>query len=478
MKIEVGIYQKNQVSKSSGWKIVCEQEKIPHRITDKPNCPIIVCEGNAPEWLPEFMDGGGIGIITDCNPDTLPFDVNYIADASIEYIDLGELDSSVTRVMCVARIFDGKGLGKISLHENRKLKSGIVQDQFSVFIYQPYGKGGCWYSGLPLTRLLMVLGDTLRNGAAINDFTERIVSIDKHNIIRALRHMLIRSFNMRDLPYIHLWYYPEDYQSVFSFRVDVDGVFGENLIKISDAALSNNLTLTFFVNKNLCEGNEDKILKINRQHEIGNHADIHNLYTSYASNYKNVQNGRQWLEKIGVNTGPWFSAPRGMWNYQLHQVLDDLGYSYTSDFGCAIAGFPFYPYLYGKRSGTLQIPVNPFSTERAAIWMREKYQKEITPDFIVNSFSEIIKSNYSQNYPIILYSHPEKFGTMADYVFQHINAVLADLNVWRATITEFANWWSHRDQYTYGAEYDPKTKEVILTGDQDSQIQIKKVRII
>jgi len=250
MKIEVGVYKtlkKDRILKSDGWMIVCEQEKIPHKLTNKPDCPIIVCEGNAPEWFPGFMEGGGIGIVTDCNPDYLPFNVDYIADASIEFIDLVELNSSKTRVVCNARIFDGKGLGKIFIHEKRKTKGGIIQDQFPVFIYQSYGRGGCWYSGLPLTKLLTVMGDTLRNNEFTGEYTERIVSIDRHNIIRALRNILIRSFNMRDLPYIHLWYYPKDYQSVFTFRVDVDGVFGENLINISNAALSNGLTLTFLL---------------------------------------------------------------------------------------------------------------------------------------------------------------------------------------------------------------------------------------
>ena len=95
----------------------------------------------------------------------------------------------------------------------------------------------------------MVAGDNLREFELLDGFSERAVSIDKHNIIRALRNILIRSFNSRDLPYIHLWYYPHDYQSVFTFRVDVDGVFGNNLKEVSDAALSNDFIVTFFVKK-------------------------------------------------------------------------------------------------------------------------------------------------------------------------------------------------------------------------------------
>jgi len=478
MKIEVGVYknlEKESISNSDGWMIVCEQEKIPHKLTNKPDCPVIVCDVVTPDWFPEFMEDGGVGVVTGCYPSTLPFDTRYVADASIEFIDLVELDSSNTRVACNAKIFNGKGLGKFFIHENRETKGGIIQDQFPVFIYQSYGRGGCWYSGLPLTKLLTVMGDTLRNNEFTGEYTERIVSIDRHNIIRALRNILIRSFNMRDLPYVHLWYYPNDYDSVFTFRVDVDGVFGENLINLSSAALSNDLKLTFFLNKNLCKHDEELILKIDDRHEIGNHADIHNLYTDYTSNYENIDNCKQWIDQLGINSGLWFAAPRGMWNYQLHQALDDLGYLYTSDFGCAIAGYPYYPYVFGNRSRTLQIPVNPFSAERASIWMLEKYNKELTPEFVAKSFSRIINDCYHQNYPIILYSHPEVIGTMANYVFGELNKDLKNLNVWKTTVTEFAKWWSHRDNYEYEIDYDQKTKEIIMTGNLDSKICIKEV---
>ena len=52
--------------------------------------------------------------------------------------------------------------------------------------------------------------------------TERITSVDKHLLLRAMRELLIRSYGKRGLPYVYLHYYPGNYQSVFVFRVDID----------------------------------------------------------------------------------------------------------------------------------------------------------------------------------------------------------------------------------------------------------------
>jgi len=480
MKIVVGIYhdpENERTPKPYGWMTLCEQEKVPHKITDKPDCPVIVFEGYTPKWFSEFMETGGIGIVTDCNPMCLPFNVDCVFEMAIEYIDLSDLDSSKTRVSCIGKVFNGIGLGKISVHENRKTKSGIIQDEFPVFIFQSYGKGGCWYTGLPLAKLLMVVGDTLREFELLDGFSERAAAIDKHKIIQALRNILIRSFNFRGLPYVHLWYYPKKYQSVFTFRVDVDGAFGRNLKFISDAAISNGFVITFFVNKSLCEKDASLLLGIDQKHEIGNHADIHNLYTDYSSNLENIHNCKQWLDILGIDQGMWFAAPRGMWNLNLHKALDDLGYLFTSDFGCAAAGFPFYPFISGSRSKTLQIPVNPFSAERASIWMEENNFTDFNSDFVKKSFSRIIEDCYLHNFPIMLYSHPEKFGPMANSVIRHIKQDLADLNVWITTVSKFAEWWNYRDSCIYDAEYDPYTKELVVTGNLDTEIIIKEIVI-
>ena len=102
--------------------------------------------------------------------------------------------------------------------------------------------------------------------------------------MKAMREILIMAFHQRGLPYVHLGYFPNNYQSVLAFRIDIDGVFGENLDQISKNALEHGFNLTFFANKSLCQDDEEFLRKIDHAHEIGNHANIHNLFTDYDFN--------------------------------------------------------------------------------------------------------------------------------------------------------------------------------------------------
>jgi peptidoglycan/xylan/chitin deacetylase (PgdA/CDA1 family) len=478
MKLAVGIYDPAPAGKTSstiGWKILCEQEKAPFISTAQPECPVMVFEDQTPDWLATFMAEGGIGIVTGSRPDSLPFEVEYAGDASIENVDLADLGSSVARVQCITRLYRGSGYGRIKVHENRAYKTGLIQDEYPVFLYAGFGKGGCFYTGLPFSRLLMALGDTLRTTASFSNYSERIVSIDKHHLLKAMREILVLAFHKRDLPYIHLGYYPASYQSALAFRIDIDGVFGENLLNLSKSALEHGFRLTFFANKSLCVAEEGLLQKIDPAHEIGNHADVHNLYSDLQSNLKNIQACKDWLNQLGIDDHQIFSAPRGLWNAALHEALQALGYRYTSDFGAAIAGFPYFPYINGLKSATLQVPVNPFSAERASIWRMEAEGREIDVEFISGFFSRSIEENYRQGYPNIIYSHPEKFGGMAGPVFQRLRQKISDLNLWETTLTEFAAWWIRRDKTEFWVELNLSTKKTTLIGNIDTDFKVKEI---
>jgi peptidoglycan/xylan/chitin deacetylase (PgdA/CDA1 family) len=474
----LGIYETTErktITNNIGWKILCEQEKTPFVVTDQPDCPVMIFDGETPDWFAQYMTDGGIAIVTDCHPALLPFDIEYVGDASVEKVDLTELGSATARVQCLSRLYRGAGYGHITVHEKRISKTGMTQDEFPVFLFARHGNGGCFFTGLPISRLVTALGDTLRASTSFSNFSERIVSVDKHHLMKAMREILIMAFHQRDFPYIHLGYFPGDYQSVLAFRIDIDGVFGENLLHISNSALQHDFHITFFANKSLCKGDEEFLRKIDPLHEIGNHANIHNLFTDYESNLRNIYECKAWLADLGIDDNNIFAAPRGMWNYSLHKALNDLGYLYTSDFGTAIGGFPYFPYVDGLKSRTLQIPVNPFSAERAAIWMLEEEKQEISAEHIAEFYIKIIEENSHWGYPIILYSHPEKFGLIADYVFEQINKKIANMNLWRATITRFADWWLKRDKIDYCVEYDPSTRKIKIEGDLDAGASIKEI---
>lgn len=473
MRIETGIYIGKEQSAADGWKILLEQEKTPFRITTKPDCPVIVCERDTPPWMEEYLKAGGVMIVTGAQPASLCFPVQYVGDASLEEVDLADFDRGKARVQSICSIFDGKGRGKLTLHEKRLPKFGMHPDEFPVVLFEKIGDGGCWYTGVPMSALISVLGDTLRQTDSFSDFSERVVSVDKHHLLHVMRCLLVDAFTRQGLPYVHLGYYPDQYQSLFAFRVDVDGIYGENLELLSKAGKENGIPISFYVNQKMCEPEAEWLNKIDPFHDIGNHGVLHNLYTSLEDNRRNVGQCRDWMNTKGIENGPWYVAPRGMWNFNLHRALAEEGYEFTSDFGFCIFGLPFYPYFNGERMQALQIPINPFSTERAYAKAEEENGQLPTAPFVADYFIKSVEEQYTQGMPIILYSHPQRFGPLSSQVFPQLKARVDSLNIWQTTLPEIYTWWSQRDAVQYSAEW---TRDKLqIQGDIPEHMQVKTI---
>ncbi len=463
MQLVTGIYAGRYTEQTDGWRILCEQEKTPFRLVTEPDCTVLLCEGETPQWLGDFLSDGGIAVLSGVHPEDLPFQTDYIGVASLDTADFSDFGEGVAQIKSVIQIFNGNGKGTLCLHEKRKIKSGLHPDEYPAVLWQSVGKGGCWYTGIPFSELICALGDTLREVPNGSDFSERITAIDKHLLLRVMRKLLVSAYEKRGLPYTYLNYYPQDYRSVFIFRVDIDGPYGDNLEKISRAAKQAGIRVSFFVNQNLCQPESERLLQIDPFHYIGCHGREHNLYTTEAENDSNIRDCRCWMQQLGLPEQPGFVAPRGMWNFALNRALENNGIQYTSDFGYCIYDLPFFPYDHGKRMAVKQIPVDPFSTERAYIKALEE-NTEVPETYVRDRFLDTIHSQYSAGMPIILYSHPQFFGKLAETIFPDIEAELKQLNVWHATMEEFNQWWDSRDRAGYVVSWDTQTG-LTISGD-------------
>jgi hypothetical protein len=134
-----------------------------------------------------------------------------------------------------------------------------------------------------------------------------------------------------------------------------------------------------------------------------------------------------------------------------------------------IDGLPLFPYINGKRSSTMFVPVNAFSVERATIWMEDQKEK-LDIDFILQYFKNAIANQYDNNMPIMLYSHPEKFGPVSDKIFKMINDELLKKNIWRTSLPEFTDWWRLRDNAKFDVAFHDKTRQTFLNGELDNTI--------
>ena len=472
MQLRAGIYPSRHPEQTDGWRILCEQEKTPHFLTtERPDCPVLLCEGETPVWLPDYLQEGGIAVLSGMHPEELPFPTDYIGTAALEFADLTELDCGTPRIASLVPVYAGSGLGLLRLHESRKIKCGLHPDEYPAIVWQSVGKGGCWYTGIPFSELICALGDTLRRTTPDSDFTERITSVDKHLLLRAMRELLIRSYGKRGLPYVYLHYYPGNYQSVFVFRVDIDGIYGDHLRRISDAAKKAGIRVTFYTNKSLCEPEAERLRDIDPSHDIGCHADVHNLFTTQEENFRNVHDCRAWMKDLGIDYTTGFVAPRGMWNFALNRALEKDGITYTSDFGYAVFGLPFYPYDHGTRMAVKQLPVDPFSTERA-VAKAEEEGTALPEGSVTDYFCRSVRRQAEAGLPVILYSHPQHFGLLAEETFPRLAEAVRALPLWHATMGELDAWWQKRDGADYAAFWEDS---LTVTGDLPEDVSIRVI---
>ncbi|MFW5891056.1 MAG: polysaccharide deacetylase family protein [bacterium] len=472
MKLGVGIYKDE---KSPGWRVICEREKIPFSFVEDDKQPIILFENNIPDYFLPFIKNGGIAILTSADPEGLPFSHNFWNKAMIENFDFPNLGLNNIRAPGLTNLFRGKGWGEIKVHENRITKDNIINDRFPVFLKKKIGKGYCFYSGMKLTYLLNIPGDTLRSFSQFIDLKERISSIDKYQISRVLVWILRKSFSIAKLPYVHLWYYPQKAPTVFNFRIDVDGTYNKNLLNISKSGKQLNFPLTFYINKSKCKNENKYLCEIDSIHEIGNHANVHNLFTDFKKNKKNIEECKIWLDKLEIKSGPWFAAPRGMWNKNLNLALEELGYLTSSDFGLKIDGFPFFPRINNKKSKVLQMPIHPYSVEKHSKSLINDGKRKADSLEVLNYFKKIILYKFNNNEPIFLYSHPEFFGEMAANILPEIKWLINELNIKIMRVEDFYNWWINRSKINLNLKYEKDKKNIIVDEDlfKNSDLYLK-----
>lgn len=454
MELVAGIYRSDGET-SPGWERVCEREKLPYRIVNEPEGPLTLIEGAAPEGFGEYLRGGGVAIVTGARPDQLPFSVDDRGTARITRARFPLEGMREVRIPALVRLFRGPGWGEFRQHEKRITKHGISNDRFPLVLRREVGDGVCYFSGVPLTRLLTVMGDTLRPFGPFTEVTERICGVDKALIARILVWSLRRGFRDAGVPYPHLWYFPGGAEGVFMFRVDVDGVYGDHLHRLSEVGRRIDLPLSVFLNKQMSSSEQDRLKQIDPIHEIGNHADVHNLFDSVKNNRENIRRAEDWIRELGLSTEGGFVAPRGMWNQALGEALEREGYEYSGDFSLQFHGFPYFPRIQGSRSSVLQIPPHPYSVERAVIHHEQHGKPPPRAEDVLNHFLDHADYAFRNRLPVVLYSHPEHFGPIAPEVLPGLKEEIRGWGARIATHREYSDWWKKRDGVSLSCEYDP-----------------------
>jgi hypothetical protein len=433
-----------------GWMRILAQEALPWDDVGGPDRPIILFSGRLPHWCHAFVERGGVAVVSGAGADDALFGPSVLATLHRFHPPEGDREAVMPGL---ARLFHGEGAGECRLHENRKARNGRLPDIHPAVLWRRHGEGWLIFTGLSLTEHLVASGDCLRTFTGISDMSERVASVDKAEVADTLVFMLKEAFFRLGLPYICLARYPAGAQSVFLFRVDVDGLFRSNCRRMAEVAKAHGIRGSFYFNASLCRTYPGEIaVEWLETHEIGHHADQHDLFDTVEENRANLLRGMDWVDEVlGVRpTG--YVAPRGLWNSALDQAMAELGHAYSSDFSLDLDSMPFM-----TPAGVLQIPVHAFSAERYVIQQEDAGLAPPSAHAILEHYLSALRRQVRLGRPAHLYGHPEILGKMADEILGPLFETVTALTIPSMTVGDFAAWWLERSRVTMSFWVDALT---------------------
>jgi peptidoglycan/xylan/chitin deacetylase (PgdA/CDA1 family) len=463
--LQVGIYAEGE--DRQGWLRVLQQEGLPHQLITAATGPLTVFGAQLPTWVEQYLVAGGIAVISGAPeaPGLLPPSVLAVIHRFTPP-DGGTSCYAPT----LARLFAGPGQGECRLHEDRKVRHGNDLDRFPVVLTQAIGAGTVVYSGIPLARLLVAGGDSLRRFSPYTEISERVASIDKASVAETLVWMLQQAFRHAGLPYARPVRYPGGARSVFIFRVDVDGAFGDRTRRLAEVAAHHGVPASFFFNGARCEA-DPGALDVDAwpgAAEIAQHGYIHDVFPDMETNLDNLQRGAAWVAHRLGQEAQAFVAPRGLWNAALDAAVARLGYPYSSDFALDFDSLPFR-----TPAGILQIPVHPYSPERAFVYMEEHGLPTPTPESICSYYMSVLQHQAHHERPVHLYGHPERLGALAEQVLPPLFDRARAAGLPTLNLAQFCAWWMRRERVAMQLAVDRTTGEVHISCARSAQVPLE-----
>ncbi len=299
-----------------------------------------------------------------------------------------------------------------------------------------------------------------KNLLIIHENISSLLTRNKQNrieIINVLKDTLLKAFALIRLPYIHIWYYPQPCKTIFLFRQDIDYVDEKGIENLIDITSKFNIRGTYFVNISGEEEFDDKIghLKLSKpttperketlskllkqNNEITNHGYWHWVFKDFKNNFQNIRKCSWYLSKFFDVKPKGFASPGGDWNKSLAKAIEQNRLLYSSN-GLSNGGFPYYPYLNGQKTKTLEIPFYFFCD--ASFY---QYNPQESVNILKDYYLTLINENLKNGYPLAFMGHPHLIGKCAKSFYLSIFQRLKNLKIPNFTIEEFVYWWKKRE---------------------------------
>lgn len=271
---------------------------------------------------------------------------------------------------------------------------------------------------------------------------EGVAKISKNEIRKLIEIILKWLHIQRNLPYLHLWYFPDKVKNIFLFRIDSDYSTWEQIKKLYGVAHKHNIKMTWFLHGKAHEEWFSYFKEMKNQ-ELAVHGYKHFTYDSYSQNYKNIKTCIDLFNKEAISYSG-YASPFAVWNNELAKAVEDLEFEYSSEFLLDYDNLPFSPYVNSRFSSVLQVPIHPISIGNLK-------RIKLTDEEMINYYKYVIGEKSYFNEPLAFYDHPgHSYLNVLSEIFNHIN----QLEIRNITLGEYSSWWKKRSKVEFCANAD------------------------
>ncbi len=430
MELKVGL-----VNPNAGWEILLSQIGVQYsffesgQINERMNVPVLIIHDQSiieNHNILEYLNNGG-NILCSAKIYSKIFGIKY-KTIFVKYLYPETegifTDSELIDIHSKIQIIDNSNI----LSNDGKTKSGYIGK---------HGKGNVcvlpFDAGQLITDHRSGKKSYFANGRRLP--YENVSVVSKGSLRRLICHSLEYLFIQSGNDFVHLSQNPEDFKSIFLFRIDTDYGSMQQIENLYELSIEYNIPLTWFVET---KSQKDwlTIYSDLENQEIGLHCHEHEVFSSYADNYLNIKKGIDIMNDAGISPKG-FAAPFGKWNDGLAQAVRDLNFEYSSEFSFDYDNLPSE-----TQFSTIQIPVHP-------ICIGSLRRQGYSPDEMVKYFHAQIEKKIYLNEPIVFYHHPthENYNVV-ESIFQRIN----EIGIRSFTFREYSNWWKVRSSIKLSIE--------------------------
>lgn len=428
MNIRAGI-----TGRSRTWEQLLQREGLPWTNVDLTSgdglaeCSVVIVAGPVDaagrDVLANYLRGGGAILAAAAH-------VVGLGGTTVREEELAYLVSSGEREFASLRLMDCGVRGAIPREANRLRTPASGQAVFAgpllggVAVLLPFDPAAVLADTRTANRAFYARQDRLPS--------ERVSRVSRGEMFQLCHHALEFLHHARSLPYVHLWYYPDDRLNVLAFRIDTDGSSRSDVDALYDVLRNAGVPGTWFLDVSAHESWLDHFAGF-EGHEIGLHCYRHRIDTDMQKQSADWMHGLSLLKRAGFNPAG-VAAPFGTWTPELGRVIDGLGLEYSSEFSYAYDTLPLFPESDDTTFRTLQVPIHPVS-------IGSLRRTGFTNAQMTAYFRRAADALFERDIPLFFYHHPthRRLDVIAS-LLEHVQSK----GITSMRMDDLARWWIGR----------------------------------